>query len=141
MSINPRKPSHIHIFLHTHSHSFGTHNSYDFKHTCMNIFITKMQHTPNIYMQTYSTNKSLGASDRDMQRGTTIVFEFNILNLRGLLRNRLREKRTILFWRSNIDLIPKIHHKTHVKNWKFKSLSTWLINVCFSYFFVWVLQG
>ena len=29
---------------------------------------------PNIYQQTYQTYESLGASDRDMQRGTTLVF-------------------------------------------------------------------
>ena len=48
--------------------------SYDFKHTYMNIFITKTKHTPNVYQKTYPTNESLGASDRDMQRGTTLFF-------------------------------------------------------------------
>ena len=55
--------------------------SYDFKHTYMNIFITKTQHTPNIYQKTYKTYESLGASDKDMQWGTTIDFGLNILVL------------------------------------------------------------
>ena len=59
--------------MHIVSEHIGCH-SYDFKHTYMNIFIKKMQHMPNINQQTYPTYESLGASDRDMQRGTTLVF-------------------------------------------------------------------
>ena len=41
----------------------------------MNIFITKKQHTPNIYQQTYQTYESLRASERDMQgRGMFIYW-------------------------------------------------------------------
>ena len=68
------------------------YHTYYFKHSCINIFITKMQHTPNIYQQTHPTYKSLGASDTDMQRGTTLVFILNILNLKVLFGKGPREK-------------------------------------------------
>ena len=46
----------VHIF-HTLSHSsenMGCH-SYNFKHTFMNMFVTKTQHNPTIYLHTYPT--------------------------------------------------------------------------------------
>ena len=74
-ALNPRAHGHGSQCTHVHvvSDHIGCH-SYDLKHTLMNIFIRKIQHTPNIYQQTYPTYESLGASDRDMQRGTTLVF-------------------------------------------------------------------
>ena len=62
----------------------------------MNIFITNIQDTPNIFQQTYPTYESLGASVKDIQRRTTLVFGLNILNLRGLLGKKTREENPYL---------------------------------------------
>ena len=40
----------------------------------MNIFNKKTHYMPNIYKQTYPTYESMGASDRDVQPGRTLVF-------------------------------------------------------------------
>ena len=74
-ALNPRHIIMVHI-AHMYACIVSDHigdPSYDFKHTYMNIFITKTQHTPNIYKPTYPTYESFGASDRDMTRGTTLV--------------------------------------------------------------------
>ena len=69
-----------HVYtLHTHHFSlnFGQHAQYSHnsEHTHINIIITKIHYIPNFYKQTYQTYYSMGASDKDMQRETTLVFE------------------------------------------------------------------
>ena len=64
--------------LNTHHFSlnFGQHDQYshNYEHTHINIIITKTHYIPNFYQQTYPTNDLIGASDKNMQRGTTLVF-------------------------------------------------------------------
>ena len=69
----------------TFSHDFEEHNHYsqNFEHAYLDINIKKTHFIPTLYQQTYPTYNSIGASDRDMQWGTTLVFEMNILNLKG----------------------------------------------------------
>ena len=40
----------------------------------MNMIFMKTHHIPNFYEQIYPTFKSMGATDRDMQWGSTLVF-------------------------------------------------------------------
>ena len=66
--------------LHTHHYSPYyiqlAQYSYNSKHTHINITITKTHYIPDFYQQTYPTYDLMGASDKDMQQGTTLVFEF-----------------------------------------------------------------
>ena len=113
----------------------------------MNIFITKIQHTPNIYQQTYSTYETLGSSDRDMQRGTTLVFGLNILNLKGLLGKGPRYKRTHTFLTSKPWIAAQNLLQTHVQHKKFNTPLDGTLSLCLRdwltfvfLIFVWVLQ-
>ena len=47
---------------------------------------------PNIYQKTYPTFESLGASEKDMQQGTTLVSGLNFLKLKGSLEKRTKRE-------------------------------------------------
>ena len=53
--------------------------SHDSEHTNMHIIITKTRYIPKFYQQTYPTYESMGASDKDMQRGTILVFGLELI--------------------------------------------------------------
>ena len=68
--------------LHTHHFSLNLgqdaqypHNS---EHTYIKIIITKAHYIPNFYQQTYPTYDSMEDSEKDMQRGTTLVFGIDL---------------------------------------------------------------
>ena len=56
--------------------NFGQHAQYshNFENTYIDRIFTKAHYIPNFYQQTYPTYDSMGASDKNMQRGTTLVF-------------------------------------------------------------------
>ena len=71
------------------------HNS---EHTNIHIIITKTRYISKFYQQAYPTYDLMGASDRDMQRGTILVFELDWLNLKGLLRKGPRIRKRIPYF-------------------------------------------
>ena len=85
--------AHTHHFF---THNFGQHIQYSHisEHAYVNINITKMNFILTLHQKKYSTYNSMGASDRDIQRGTTLVFGMNIFNLKGSLGKGTKKEET-----------------------------------------------
>ena len=60
-----------HLSLNLGQHAQYSHN---FENTYIERIFTKAHYIPNFYQQTYPTYDSIGDSDKDMQRRTTLVF-------------------------------------------------------------------
>ena len=60
----------FHFSLNLGQHAQYSHNS---EHTDTNIKITKTHYIPYFYQKTNPIYDSIGASDKDIQRGTTLV--------------------------------------------------------------------
>ena len=79
----------------------------------MNVIITKTHYIPNFYQQTYPPYESMGASDRDMQRGTTLVFGKGSSKTYGSLRKGTkRRENPSLFDVQNSTFFPKTSPNT-----------------------------
>ena len=64
-----------HFLLNFGQHAKYSHNS---EHAHINLIITKTYYIQNFYQHTCPTYDSMGASDKDMQRGTILVFGLNL---------------------------------------------------------------
>ena len=73
----------------------------------------------------------MGASDRDMQRGTTLVFGMNILNLKGSLgKGTKREENPYLFEVKTSTCFPKNPFKYTSKSKSFNTNLTEKPSIC-----------
>ena len=115
---NKHDNTHIHTQLNYRKHQQKSHNS---KHTYKHIIITKTRVIPIFYQKTYKTYDSIGASGRDMQRGTTLFFEMNISNLKGSLGKGNKRQKIHTFLSFKIRFAAKELLQSHIKHKNFNT--------------------